>query len=113
NYLASPPLVVAYALAGTVDIDFAREPIGHDPQGQPVYLADIWPSSEDVGALIQGAVSAELFAAQYARVFDGDERWRALPVPEGEIYRWDEASTYIKNPPFFEAMTLEVPEISD
>ncbi len=113
NYLASPPLVVAYALAGTVDIDFATEPIGDDRHGQPVYLADIWPSAEEVAELIGGAVSAKLFAAQYASVFEGDDRWRALPVPEGEIYRWEEASTYIKNPPFFEDMTLQVPDITD
>jgi len=113
NYLASPPLVVAYALAGTVDIDFATEPLGVDPQGKPVYLADIWPSPDEIAGLIRSAVSPALFAAQYARVFDGDERWRALPVPRGEIYGWDAASTYIKNPPFFEDMTVEVPELSN
>jgi aconitate hydratase len=113
NYLASPPLVVAYALAGTVDIDFATEPLGFDAQGRPVYLADIWPSPDEIAALIRSAVSPELFAAQYAGVFEGDERWRALPVPRGEIYRWDAASTYIKNPPFFDDMTLEVPDLSD
>jgi aconitate hydratase len=113
NYLASPPLVVAYALAGTVDIDFEREPIGHDREGVPVYLADIWPSADEVAELMRGAVSPQLFAEEYASVFEGDDRWRALPVPQGEIYRWDEASTYIKNPPFFEGMTLDVPELAD
>ncbi len=113
NYLASPPLVVAYALAGTVDIDFEREPIGNDRKGEPVYLADIWPSADEVAKLMREAVSPELFAAQYASVFDGDERWRALPVPKGEIYAWEEASTYIKNPPFFDGMTLDVPDFSN
>ncbi len=113
NYLASPPLVVAYALAGTVDIDFDTEPIGEDPQGRAVYLADIWPTPGEIAELIGGAVSPELFAEQYASVFEGDERWRALPVPSGEIYSWDDSSTYIKKPPFFEDMTLEVPELAD
>ncbi len=113
NYLASPPLVVAYALAGTVDIDFEREPIGRDRDGAPVYLADIWPSAQEVSELMASSLSPELFATQYASVFDGDDRWRALPVPQGEIYSWDEASTYIKNPPFFEGMTLDVPDFAD
>ena len=113
NYLASPPLVVAYALAGTVDIDFAREPIGAGGDGEPVYLADIWPSSEEIAEIVGEAITPEMFSTVYASVFDGDDRWRALPLPSGEIYAWQDASTYIKNPPFFEGMTLEVPELSD
>ncbi len=113
NYLASPPLVVAYALAGTVDIDFEREPIGNDKDGKPVYLADLWPSADEISGLIAEAVSPELFEKQYASVFEGDDRWKALPVPEGEIYSWEDASTYIKNPPFFEGMTMEVGELAD
>lgn len=113
NYLASPPLVVAYALAGTVDIDFATEPIGVDNDGVAVYLDDIWPSPQEIASLMKGAVSAEVFAEQYANVFEGDERWRALAAPSGEIYRWEVKSTYIKNPPFFEEMTLEKPALRD
>ncbi len=113
NYLASPPLVVAYALAGTVDIDFAREPIGHDADGAAVYLADIWPSASDVEGLMQQSISPELFSRQYAAVFDGDDRWQALPLPQGEIYGWESASTYIKNPPFFDDMTLDVADLSE
>ncbi|MGE0521105.1 MAG: aconitate hydratase AcnA [Candidatus Binatia bacterium] len=113
NYLASPPLVVAYALAGTVDIDLAREPLGTGSDGRPVYLAEVWPTAEEIDAAVRSTVTPELFRAQYANVFQGDEHWRALPVPAGELYAWDAASTYIKSPPFFATMTREVPAPAD
>jgi len=113
NYLASPPLVVAYALTGTVDIDFASEPIGQGSDGEPVYLSDIWPSAAEIAELVDRAVTPDLFATVYGNVFEGDDRWKALPVPEGEIYSWDGNSTYIKNPPFFETMTAQAPGLSD
>jgi aconitate hydratase len=104
SYLASPPLVVAYALAGRVDVDLTSEPLGSGSDGQPVYLADIWPSPEEVRETVGSAVSPELFRDTYASVFEGDERWRALPVPEGDRYAWDPSSTYIARPPFFEGL---------
>jgi aconitate hydratase len=107
NYLASPPLVVAYALAGTVDIDFETEPIGCDSNGQPVYLKDIWPTQEEIRAQLHYAMDPELFRAQYADAFTGSDEWRAIAVPEGERYAWDAHSTYIQNPPYFKDMTLE------
>jgi aconitate hydratase len=110
NYLASPPLVVAYALAGRMDIDFATEPIGPGRDG-PVFLRDIWPSPKEVADEILRSVKADMFREQYANVFAGDERWRGLPVPEGDRYGWDPDSTYVKNPPFFEGLTLEPPPI--
>jgi aconitate hydratase len=113
SYLASPPLVVAYALAGRVDIDLTNEPIGQDEEGKPVYLSEIWPSSEEVAAAIGEAVTAELFASSYASVFEGDDRWRALPVPAGDTYAWDPASTYVANPPFFDDLTAEPGAVSD
>ncbi|MBA4542757.1 MULTISPECIES: aconitate hydratase AcnA [Thermoactinomyces] len=111
NYLASPPLVVAYALAGTVNIDFEKEPIGHDPSGQPVYLKDIWPSSQEISDVMASAISAEQFRKQYAKVFDANERWNQLPTPKGVLYEWDEKSTYIQEPPFFVGLSPEVEEI--
>ncbi|WP_147652702.1 aconitate hydratase AcnA [Vulcaniibacterium gelatinicum] len=113
NYLASPPLVVAYALAGTVDIDLTSEPLGHDEAGNPVYLRDIWPSNQEIGDVIAATVSPELFAQNYADVFKGDSRWNQIPAPEGEAYAWDPASTYIKHPPYFEGMTMQVGRIED
>ena len=103
NYLASPPLVVAYALAGTVDIDLEHEALGEDADGRPVYLRDIWPSAQEVAATVAAALEPGMFRRQYARVFEGDERWRALPVPAGLVYAWDPASTYVRRPPFCEA----------
>ena len=100
SYLASPLLVVAFALAGTADIDLVDAPLGEDTEGNPVFLKDIWPSSEEI-AEAMAAVRAELFDKEYARVFEGDDRWRGLPSPEGSIYEWDETSTYVKEPPFF------------
>jgi aconitate hydratase len=102
SYLASPPLVVAFALAGTVNIDLTREPIGADRTGAPVMLADLWPSDAEVRATVAAALSPEMFAQRYRDVFRGDETWAALPVPESEVYRWDDASTYVRRPPFLE-----------
>jgi aconitate hydratase len=104
NYLASPPLVVAYALAGTVDIDLTTDPLGHDPAGQPVYLRDIWPSNEEVRNAVRAAVTPAMFEHEYAHAFDGDRNWQSMPVPTGGIYHWDERSTYIKKPPYFDRM---------
>jgi aconitate hydratase len=113
NYLASPPLVVAYAIAGTVDIDLQTEPLAHDPNGQPVYLQEIWPTTAELQAELQQAMDPELFRSQYAHVLDGSEEWRTLPVPSGEVYTWDPRSTYIQNPPFFTHLTLEPPALQD
>ncbi|GAP67001.1 aconitate hydratase 1 [Mizugakiibacter sediminis] len=112
NYLASPPLVVAYALAGTVDIDLSKDPLGTGKDGEPVYLKDIWPSNQEIGELIAGALSPEMFSNNYADVFKGDSRWNQIASPEGDLYQWDD-STYIKNPPYFEGMTMEVGSIGD
>jgi aconitate hydratase len=106
NFLASPPLVVAYALAGRIDIDFASEPIGKDKEGKDVFLKDIWPSPREVTALVQKHVTAAAYAKEYADVFTGDERWRALPVPEGDRFAWEPESTYVRRPTFFDGMSL-------
>jgi aconitate hydratase len=111
NYLASPPLVVAYALAGTVNIDFASEPIGTGKDGQPVMLKDLWPTQQEVSDLIASAIKPEMYKKSYGNVFDGNPQWNAIPVSGGELYQWNEASTYIQHPPFFEAMTTDVPSI--
>jgi aconitate hydratase len=100
SYLGSPPLCVAYALAGTIEIDLTSDPLGHDTDGNPVYLHDLWPSPEEIGAVI-GSVRSDLFTDEYARVFDGDEHWKGLPSPEGALYQWDPDSTYVREPPFF------------
>ena len=113
NYLASPPLVVAYALAGTIDIDLTTQPLGTGIDGQPVYLHDIWPSNKEIGDMIAATVGPEMFAKNYADVFKGDSRWNRIDSPEGESYRWDEASTYIKHPPYFEGMSMRVGTIDD
>jgi len=110
NYLASPPLVVAYALAGTVDIDLVNEPLGEGTDG-PVYLRDIWPSSEEVAKVVNEMVQPEMFRNRYDNVFESNERWNAIPVSGGDLYEWDEASTYIQEPPFLAEMTREVPEL--
>jgi aconitate hydratase A / 2-methylisocitrate dehydratase len=110
NYLASPPLVVAYALAGTMDIDLTSEPLGDGKNG-PVFLRDIWPSVSDVQDEIRRSVKSDFFKAQYADVFKGDAQWQALDVPGGETYTWDPESTYVKNPPYFEGMTMEPPGV--
>ena len=113
NYLASPPLVVAYALAGTVDIDMTKEPLGIGTDGQPVFLRDIWPSNKEIGDMIAATIGPEMFAKNYAEVFKGDSRWNLIESPDGESYRWDETSTYIKHPPYFEGMTMHVGTIDD
>ena len=104
SYLASPPLVVAFALAGRIDIDLTTEPIGTDSDGKPVMLADIWPTAEEIAGVVLEAVSGDVFKRNYASVFDGDERWRDLPVPDGDRYAWDPESTYVTRPPFFEGL---------
>ncbi len=111
NYLASPPLVVAYAIAGTVDIDLLTEPLGHDADGQPVMLKDIWPAPQEIDALIGQFVTPEVFRRQYADVFSGPPEWQRLSVPTGEVYEWDEGSTYIQEPPFFQELAPEPPPI--
>jgi aconitate hydratase len=113
NYLASPPLVVAYALAGTVDIDLSTEPLGTDRAGQPVYLRDLWPTTQEVRQAIAQAVRPEMFKEKYADVFSGNETWNAIQAGESELYRWDPASTYIQMPPFFEGLSRDVPDIQD
>ena len=101
NFLASPPLVVAYAIAGTIDIDLTRDPLGHDPDGEPVYLEDIWPTQDEIAAVVAARVSQDQFHRQYAEVFTGADEWRAITVPEGDLYEWQQDSTYIQEPPFF------------
>jgi aconitate hydratase len=113
SYLASPPLVVAFALAGRVDIDMLSEPLGTGSDGQPVHLADIWPSPDEIRAVIGESIDPELFRRTYAVVFEGDERWRALPIPDADRYEWDPASTYIAKPPFFEGLTADAPAVRD
>jgi aconitate hydratase len=113
NYLASPMLVVAYALVGTMDIDLNNEPLGTDRNGQPVYLRDIWPSQEEIRGAIAAALDPEMFRRQYARVFAGDKFWQNLPVPEGELYTWDPSSTYIQEPPYFVDLSPEPAPPSD
>jgi len=113
NYLASPPLVVAYALAGTVDIDLTTEPLGTGTDGQPVYLRDIWPTNREIGDFIAKTIGPEMFKQNYADVFKGDTRWNTIESPDGELYAWDDASTYIKNPPYFDGMTMAVGSIDD
>ena len=113
NYLASPPLVVAYALAGTTDIDLTSEPLGTGSDGQPVYLRDIWPTGKEIGDVIAATIGPEMFKQNYADVFKGDSRWNTIDSPDGELYAWDDGSTYIKNPPYFEGMTMEVGGIED
>jgi aconitate hydratase len=113
NYLASPPLVVAYALAGTMDIDLTREPLGTGPDGSDVYLADLWPSEAEIGEIVRDSVAAEMFTRSYAGVFDGDERWQALDVPPGDLFGWDDGSTYVRRPPYFERMPAEPEPVTD
>jgi aconitate hydratase len=113
NYLASPPLVVTYALAGRMDIDLYHEPLGQDSQGRPVYLRDIWPTQQEVNDAIQRSVRSDMFHKEYGEVFKGDERWSALPVPEGDLYQWDPQSTYVKHPPYFVGMGPKPSALSD
>jgi aconitate hydratase len=113
NYLASPPLVVAYALAGRIDIDFASEPLGQDKAGNDVFLKDIWPSPKEVASVVKQNVTSEMFQAEYAQVFQGDERWRALPVPAGDRFAWDPSSTYVRKPTFFENLSATPAPLND
>jgi len=113
NYLASPPLVVAYALAGRMDIDLGDEPLGQDEKGDDVFLQDIWPSSAEVQETIAGSIADEMFRSTYADVFTGDEQWRALPIPEGELFAWEPNSTYVRRPPYFEGMSTEPGTVED
>ncbi len=113
NYLASPPLVVAYALAGRVDIDLQNDPLGTDQSGKDVFLRDIWPTPEEVAAVVKRSVRGEMFEKQYAAVFEGDQRWNSVKVPSGDLYEWDTNSTYIKNPPYFQKMADPSTPIQD
>ncbi|GLW96613.1 aconitate hydratase [Microtetraspora sp. NBRC 16547] len=113
NYLASPPLVVAYALAGTMDIDLNNEPLGVGADGQPVFLKDIWPSPEEVSAVVAGAIDQEMFLQDYADVFKGDENWQSLPIPTGDTFEWDPASTYVRKAPYFEGMPASPEPVTD
>ena len=113
NYLASPPLVIAYALAGTMDFDFETEPLGTDKEGKEVYLRDIWPSQEEISDTIASAISQEMFIKNYADVFKGDERWRNLPTPHGNTFDWNPKSTYVRKPPYFDGMPAEPEPVSD
>jgi aconitate hydratase len=113
NYLASPPLVVAYALAGRMDVDLLNEPLGQGSDGEDVYLQDIWPSPHEIQETIDRAVQAEMFSRTYADVFTGDDRWRSLPVPEGDLFAWDPDSTYVRRPPYFDGMPREPGAVED
>ncbi len=113
NFLASPPLVVAYALAGSMDIDITTEPLGLGKDGKPVYLKDVWPSPRDVAAAVAACVDSAMFKKGYANVFSGDANWNAIRTPAGKIYSWDEKSTYVKNPPYFDGMTMKPAPLSD
>ncbi|MEZ0355750.1 aconitate hydratase AcnA [Mycobacterium sp. SA01] len=113
NYLASPPLVIAYALAGTMDFDFEHDPLGQDKDGNDVYLKDIWPSSKDISDTIASAINQDMFKKNYADVFKGDERWQNLPTPSGKTFDWDPDSTYVRKPPYFDGMPAEPQPVSD
>ncbi len=113
NYLASPPLVVAYALAGTVNIDLSTEPLGQDTDGNDVFLKDIWPSNQEISDTIVASIGPDMFKKNYADVFKGDSRWNQIDSPEGEIFAWSDASTYIKNPPYFDNMSMQIGTIND
>jgi aconitate hydratase len=113
NYLASPPLVVAYALAGSMQIDLSRDPIGTDKLGQPVYLADIWPSTDEVHDLVESKIKAKMFKEKYAGVFDGDANWRKVKAPSGPAYAWEMGSTYVQNPPYFEGLEMTPKPVTD
>jgi aconitate hydratase len=110
NYLMSPPLVVVYALAGRVDIDLATQPLGDDKDGNPIYLRDVWPTRQEITQVVERSVKSEMFQQSYAQVFEGDDNWHSLSVPEGDLFAWDESSTYVRNPPYFEGMSREAPE---
>jgi len=113
NYLASPPLVIAYSLAGTMDFDFETQPLGQDALGNDVFLADVWPTPEEVQKTIDESINSDMFKTQYAGVFDGDSRWKSLPTPTGATFDWDEKSTYVRRPPYFEGMKREPSAVND
>ncbi|MDQ1735468.1 MAG: aconitate hydratase [Pseudonocardiales bacterium] len=113
NYLASPPLVVAYALAGSMDVDLFNDPLGADQSGKPVYLRDIWPSTAEIEEVVGSAIASEMFVTDYADVFAGDERWQSLPTPEGRTFTWDPQSTYVRKPPYFDGMQLKPSPVTD
>jgi len=113
NYLASPPLVIAYALAGSMDFDFESQPLGKDADGVDVYLKDIWPTPEEVESVIETSIDTEMFDSKYSTIFDGDERWQAIDTPEGNLFAWDENSTYVRKPNYFDGMSLEPDAVAD
>jgi aconitate hydratase len=113
NYLASPPLVVAYGLAGRMDVDLEHEPLGTDADGDPVYLSDVWPAPDEIHEAVHDSVDSSMFEEKYAEVFEGDERWEALDAPTGNVYEWDSRSTYIREPPFFKEFPLDAPGVGD
>jgi aconitate hydratase len=113
NYLASPPLVVAYALAGTMDHDFEKDSIGNDKDGKAVYLKDIWPTTEEIQSVINSSISSEMFTKDYATVFEGDHRWKSLATPTGKVFEWDLKSTYVRKPPYFEGMPRNPEPVKD
>jgi aconitate hydratase A / 2-methylisocitrate dehydratase len=113
NYLASPPLVVAYALAGSMDVDLLNDPLGEGKDGEPVYLRDIWPSSEEVARTVEASLQSDMFTSSYGEVFAGDERWHSLHVPEGDRFAWDPESTYVREPPYFQGLPREPEPIAD
>jgi len=113
NYLASPPLVVAYALAGTIDTDLYHEPLGNDPGGKPVFLRDIWPTPQEVQEAIRKSVRSEMFKKEYSQATEGDEQWQSMPVPQGELFQWDPQSTYVREAPYFENMSKTPAELKE
>jgi aconitate hydratase len=113
NYLASPPLVIAYALAGTMDFDFETDALGKDSDGNDVFLRDIWPTPQEVERTIATSINQEMFSTDYADVFAGDQRWQSLPTPEGETFAWDAESTYVRKPPYFEGMSMDITPVED
>ena len=113
NYLASPPLVIAYSLAGSMNFDFETDPLGQDQAGNDVFLKDIWPDAAEVQSTIDSSINKDMFTHQYASVFEGDERWRTLPTPTGDVFEWDADSTYVRKPPYFDGMTMELSPVTD
>ena len=113
NYLASPPLVIVYALAGTMDIDLATEPLGQDQEGNDVFMADLWPTTDEIEAVVGSSINSEMFRSRYADVFAGDEQWRNLPTPDGDVFEWDADSTYVRKPPYFEGMPEQPEPVAD
>jgi aconitate hydratase len=113
NYLASPPLVVAYALAGSMNVDITTDPIGYDDENEPVFLSEIWPTSKEIADTVRAVVTAEMFATRYSDVFKGDEQWQAIRVTSSNVYDWPTSSTYVQNPPYFEGMGMEPEPLTD